>query len=281
MSSAWGLVRRSSNHVPRALVVAAVAVLLVLAGRTRAALDGVPGLEYVEGGIVRGDRASKRLALVFTGHEFAEGGTVILDALAATRTRASFFLTGDFARNAGFAPLIARMVRDGHYVGPHSDRHLLYAAWDNRARTLLSHEAFTRDLDDNLAELARFGVRRADVRYWVPPYEWWNAEVADWSRELGVQIAGFTPGTRANADYTGESDPRFVASATILESIQRQLDRPDGLNGFILLMHLGAGPGRQDKWHTHVPELIRTLQSRGYALVRLDELLHASTPRLP
>jgi len=239
------------------------------------------GPAYVHGGIVRGDRAAKRLALVFTGHEFAEGGTVILDALAARGARASFFLTGDFVRNPGFAPLIRRMVAEGHCVGPHSDRHLLYAAWDNRDRTLVSRGAFTRDLDDNLAELARFDVRRRDVRYWVPPYEWWNAEVAGWSREAGLQIIGFSAGTRANADYTGESDPRFVASATIRESIARQLDAPDGMNGFILLMHLGAGPGRGDKWHTHVPELIGTLQSRGYALVRVDELLDTSTAGLP
>lgn len=229
--------------------------------------------EYVHDGIVRGDRSEKRLALVFTGHEFAEGATVILDALEETKSPASFFLTGDFVRNRAFAPLVARMVREGHYVGPHSDKHLLYAAWDDRDRTLVTREVFTRDLDGNLRELERFGVRRPGVRYWVPPYEWWNREVAGWSRESGLQIVGFSAGTRSNADYTTESDPRFVPSRTILESILRQLDAPDGLNGFILLMHLGAGPGRTDKWHTHVPELVGALKSRGYALVRVDALL--------
>jgi endoglucanase len=47
------------------------------------------------GGIVRGPTATGRIALEFTGHEFAEGGAVILDELARRGARASFFLTGD------------------------------------------------------------------------------------------------------------------------------------------------------------------------------------------
>jgi peptidoglycan/xylan/chitin deacetylase (PgdA/CDA1 family) len=247
--------------------------MVALLGGSVVFVTHAAGLEIVHGGIVRAARDARRLALVFTGHEFAEGGPTILDALAAAGGRASFFLTGDFVRNAAFAPLITRMVREGHFVGPHSDKHLLYAAWDDRDRTLVTRDAFRRDLDDNLRELERFGVRRDDVPCWVPPYEWWNREIADWSRAAGLQVVGFTPGTRANADYTGEADARFVSSRAILESIHRQLDAPDGLNGFILLMHLGAGPGRADKWHAQVPDLLRTLHSRGYALVRLDELL--------
>jgi peptidoglycan/xylan/chitin deacetylase (PgdA/CDA1 family) len=266
---------RELARVMRVWLIALAAGLSAAAGVGGA----TSALDLVHDGIVRGDRHVRRLALVFTGHEFAEGGTVILDALNAAQSRASFFLTGDFVRTTAFTPLVSRMVREGHYVGPHSDRHLLYAAWEDRDRTLVTREAFTRDLDANLRELERFGLKRAAVRYWVPPYEWWNREVAGWSLREGLQIVSFTPGTRANADYTTESDPRFVPSRTILASIERQLDAPDGLNGFILLMHLGAGPGRADKWHTHVPDLVRTLQSRGYALVRLDELLDEAAGR--
>jgi hypothetical protein len=34
--------------------------------------------------------------LVFTGHEFAEGGNFIANALAKEKINASFFFTGDF-----------------------------------------------------------------------------------------------------------------------------------------------------------------------------------------
>jgi len=78
---------------------------------------------------VRGSKSTRQLGLVFTGHEFAEGAGTILDALARHDAKASFFLTGDFLRNAELAPLIQRMVAEGHYLGPHSDQHRLYCAW--------------------------------------------------------------------------------------------------------------------------------------------------------
>src|SRR5262245_22281791 len=76
--------------------------------------------------VVRGPENGRRLALVITGHEFAEGGETILDELARHRAFASFFLTGDFLDEPRFRPLVHRIVRDGHYLGPHSDKHLLY-----------------------------------------------------------------------------------------------------------------------------------------------------------
>ena len=82
-------------------------------------------VQRIEDGIVRGPVAARRLALVFTGHEFAEGAPVILDALVRHRARASFFLTGTFLRTPAYSGIVERMVRDGHYVGPHSDAHLL------------------------------------------------------------------------------------------------------------------------------------------------------------
>ena len=182
----------------------AVAALLavVLSGGT----GSVSGQETSHGGIIRGPSHRKRIALEFTGHEFAEGGAVILDQLARHRAKASFFLTGDFLRRTEFAPLVRRSVADGHYLGPHSDKHLLYCGWEASRPTRVARDGFRRDLEDNLAELERFGVRRAAVRYWVPPYEWFNDEIAAWSLEVGPRIVNLTPGTRANADYTGEAD---------------------------------------------------------------------------
>src|SRR4051794_33707734 len=55
--------------------------------------------ERENGGIVRGPKTAKAIALVFTGHEFAEGGETILAELARHGAKASFFLTGDFLTN--------------------------------------------------------------------------------------------------------------------------------------------------------------------------------------
>jgi peptidoglycan/xylan/chitin deacetylase (PgdA/CDA1 family) len=256
----------------------ALCVAICLAGLVFASPQGRTGAQngatLVDGGIVRGQRATRRLALEFTGHEFAEGADTILDTLKRRHARASFFLTGDFLRRPEFRRVILRIRDEGHYLGPHSDRHLLYCDWSTAKTRLVSREAFDRDVRDNLAELSRLGIDTARVGFWVPPYEQYNPEICRWSLDSGLQIVNYTPGTRSNADYTGEADSNFVPSAEIVRRIlAHERDDADGLNGFLLLMHIGAGPGRRDKMHDHLDALMDQLVARGYSFVRVDELL--------
>ncbi|HOX56031.1 MAG TPA: polysaccharide deacetylase family protein [Candidatus Paceibacterota bacterium] len=235
---------------------------------------GRQDLELREGGIVRGPTSSRRMAIVFTGHHFAEGGKTILNELARHKARGSFFLTGDFLTNASFRPLIRRIVTKGHYLGPHSDKHLLYCPWEGPRRTLISRAEFQADLESNLLKIERFGVKRAQIRYFMPPYEHYNREIVDWSSAMGLTLVNYTPGTRSNADYTGEADKNFVSSKVIFESIIRKEQQDsNGLNGFILLLHIGAGPGRTDKFSLRFGELLDYLAAKGYRFVRVDELL--------
>jgi peptidoglycan/xylan/chitin deacetylase (PgdA/CDA1 family) len=230
--------------------------------------------ELRDGGIIRGSTEAKRIALEFTGHAYAEGGQIILDELARHGARASFFLTGDFLRTREFAPLVMRIVREGHYLGPHSDKHLLYCAWESGRQTLVTREAFTRDLEDNLREIEKFGIRRADASYWVPAFEWYNPEIAQWSAAMGLRLINYTPGTRSNADYTREADTNFISSRAIVDGIlTRERSGPNGLNGYLLLLHIGSGPGRADKMHGRLGELLGELSGRQYRFVRVDELL--------
>ena len=76
----------------------------------------------------------------------------------------------------------------------------------------------------------------------------------------------------SNRDYAAEGDPGFVASRAILRDIlMYEAKDPHGLNGFLELMHLGSG--RNDAFHALLPQLLDELTTRGYELVRADELL--------
>jgi hypothetical protein len=150
-------------------------------------------VELREGGIICGPTLARRLAVVFTGHGFAEGGEVILNELGKHKGNGSFFLTGDFLTNPRFKPLVQRIVREGHYLGPHSDKHVLYCPWDGPKKTLVTHAEFRADLESNLGKIERFGIPRRQIRYFLPPYEYYNQEIVDWAKELGLTLVNYTP----------------------------------------------------------------------------------------
>ncbi len=184
--------------------------------------------------------------------------------------RGTFFLTGDFYRKF---PAIARgLQKEGHYLGPHSDRHLLYADWLKRDSTLVTRMDFEKDLRDNYLAMEKEGVKNDMPQYFMPPYEWYNREISDWAGAMGVKLVNFTPGTTSNADYTTPEMKNYLSSETIYRHIMAYEER-EGLNGFLLLMHIGTDPERTDKLYNRLDELIKTLQRRGYQFVRIDELL--------
>jgi peptidoglycan/xylan/chitin deacetylase (PgdA/CDA1 family) len=242
-----------------------------------AALAAQSAFTYDHGGIVRGDRSRKQLALVFTGGDYGEGTAPVLDVLRDERVPASLFVTGGFLRQPEQAKLLRRAVREGHYVGPHSDQHLLYAPWEDRDKSSVSEQQFKQDLSKNLTDLRRLGALPAGQPvFFIPPYEWFNRDQVRWSRDLGVTLFNFSPGSGSNRDYLPESDKRFVSSREILRGIlDYEKSSPDGLNGFILLLHLGAD--RRDKMYLLLPELIHELRARGHEIVRIDKLLGTQT----
>jgi peptidoglycan/xylan/chitin deacetylase (PgdA/CDA1 family) len=224
-------------------------------------------------GIIRGDLSVKKLSLVFTGDEFGESMEPILDTLKERAIKASFFVTGNFLRKPELKRLVERAIADGHYVGPHSDKHLLYADWQDRFRTLVSKEEFTTDLARNIADLRAIGALTGESPiYFIPPYEHYNDDQVKWANEMNVTVFNFSPNSGSNRDYIREGDKKFVTSRKLLTDIL-MYEKKDkhGLNGFILLLHLGSG--RKDPFHSRLGPLCDELVKRGYEFERIDELL--------
>ena len=227
--------------------------------------------KVVQGGIIRGDRHKKMLSLIFTGHEFVDGGDTILHTLEKNNVKGTFFLTGDFYRK--FPQIAKKLQIDGHYMGPHSDKHLLYSDWTKRDSTLVTHDQFATDLQNNYIAMSNAGLEIEMPKYFMPPYEWYNQEVSDWAQRIGVQIVNFTPGTTSNADYTTPEMKSYRSSNNIFDGIF-SFEEKESLNGVILLLHIGTHPDRTDKMYNKLNDLIKEIQNRGYELVRIDELLH-------
>jgi len=230
--------------------------------------------QCVHGAIVRGDTSEKILALVFTGDEYAEGGRHIARVLKQQGIKGAFFLTGKFYRNPDFAPLIVMLKKDGHYLGAHSDQHLLYCDWEKRDSLLVSREEFVKDLNNNYQAMQIFGVAKEEAPCFLPPFEWYNDSISAWTREMGLQLVNHTSGTLSHADYTEPGTPQYRSSQEILDSILKyESTDPQGLNGFILLSHIGSVKERADKFYLQLEKLIKSLKQKGYEFKRIDQLL--------
>ena len=224
-------------------------------------------VQFDRAGIIRGDVSEKCLSLIFTAGDFAEGVPTILRVCADRDVPASFFVTGDFLRQH---PAQAKsIIAAGHLLGPHSDQHLLYCDWEDREKSLVTRDQFTADLQKNLDDLKAIGAPPSE--FFVPPFEWYNAEQVEWAKGLGLTLVNFTPGSGSNRDYIPEGDPKFASSEKLVEEILKYESTSEhGLNGFILLLH--AGSKRQDKMHDHLDMLVDELGKRGYVFVTLDLL---------
>lgn len=229
---------------------------------------------YRFGGIERLDTSSAIIYLTFTGGDYNDGRHKVRRYLKREKVKANFFFTGGFYRNKENRGLIRALKRQGHYLGPHSDQHLLYASWENRDSLLVTKAEFREDLLANYAVMTQFGIQKKDATFFMPPYEWYNQQISDWTNELGLTLVNFTPGTRSNADYTTpDMGKRYVDSARIFESIlQYEQQSSTGLNGFLLLIHIGTHPDRKDKFYDDLPRLLKVLKKRDYQFGLLSQL---------
>lgn len=182
----------------------------------------------------------------------------------------SFFVTGRFLEDKKARGIIRSLHKQGHYIGPHSDAHLLYMPWEDRSRLLVTEDEFKDDLKANIVKLQRLGIARMDK--FIAPYEWYNRQIVDWTSDLGLTLYNFTPGLRTAADYSfPEMGERYMDSKAISEQLF-DFEVKQGLNGYIVLVHLGSDERRTDKFFYILDEIIDRLKDKNYKFVGLDEI---------
>lgn len=222
---------------------------------------------------MRGDSLQQQIALVFTGHDLADGGWSVLKTLKEKEVKGSFFLTGDFLRTSKFRSVVNAIKRNKHYLSAHSDKHLLFSDWSNREGLLVTRDSFVHDLEMNFKELKKLGFL-TENKYFIPSYEWYNQEVVAWSKELGYVPINYTPGLRTAADYSyPEMGKRYLSSDDIEKGLWEQHKKLNGLNGFIILIHMGTDSRRKDKFYARLGKMIDELKKEGYQFVDIRVLL--------
>ena len=134
-------------------------------------------------------------------------------------------------------------------MGNHSYAHLLYCDWNKRDSLLVDKSEFMNDLFGSMERLGHISDNAGDPpslsksQYYF--YRLMNGIMIllrPGAEEFNKQLINYTPGTLSHADYTTSKDKNYRSSETIYNSIiDYERSKPAGLNGFILLMHIGAG----------------------------------------
>ncbi len=223
------------------------------------------------GAVVRVEPDKKNIYLVFTADSMFQGGEKVLSVLKKEKIKGSFFVTGNGLRLEEHKNLIKNIVKQGHYLGAHSDKHLLYAPWEDRDSMLVSKEQIMQDLADNAKELERFGVNVDDSRWFLPPYEYYNTECVNIIENMGYKVINYTPGTATPADYTTPDMPNYKSSNQLLKSLYN-FEKAFGLNGAVILIHPGVHDSRTDRLYNRLGEIIEHLKEKGYSFKALNEI---------
>ena len=222
------------------------------------------------GTIVRVNPDKKVVYLCFTADENFNGAEKILQTLKKRKVKGNFFLTGNCLRYKPNQDVVRRIVDEGHYVGGHSDKHVLYCDWGAERPNLMSADSIISDLKANYAELAKFGVNREDARWFLPPYEHYNAFSVGILESMGVRVVNYTPGIGTPADYTTPDMPNYKKAQTLIDGLWK-FEKEKGLDGALLLIHPGIHPDRPDseRLYNRLDEIIRYLKKKGYRFDRL------------
>lgn len=150
----------------------------------------------------------------------------------------------------------------------------MYCDWNKRDSLLVTKKQFLNDLTASYSELEKFDISKSDAHFFLPPYEWYNDSIATWANEYGLQLINFTPGTKSNADYTYPALKNYQSSDIIYKSIADYENNDSfGLNGFMLLVHVGTDPARTDKFYNRLTELIHYLKKKKYSFQTVNQLL--------
>lgn len=224
------------------------------------------------GAVTRMDTTRKEIWLCFTGHDLNEGFDHVISVLRKHKIKASFFLTGDFLRNKTNSNILNSLKSEGHYIGPHSDKHLLYCAWEKRDSLLVTRNVFFKDLEKNFQALAALDISRKDASVFMPPYEWYNDSISTWSKSSGLRIVNISKGTITSQDWTyPREEGAYYSSDSIMKNLV-SYESNKGMNGYILLIHPGTDPRRTDKFYNRLDEVVNYLEEKNYRFRSFSEM---------
>jgi len=225
------------------------------------------------------------VALTFDGSSFANTAGDILDTLRTRNVKATMFLTGEFISK--FPDVTRRIVGEGHEAGNHTMKHRHFTTFSvDRTQTLLP--GITYAIIANQLQTTESLFRQVTGTglspFWRAPYGEYNNIICKWALSCGYLHVGWKQGRSwkqsldSNDWIPDEETPGYKSPDQVFRKIIAiSRTKPDGVNGGIILMHLGTARARKEaQVVTILGALIDTLRSEGYSFVTVTGMLRES-----
>ncbi len=197
----------------------------------------------------KGSAHCPNIALTFDDAPDALFTPILLDLLKNYQVPATFFLDGECVLKN--APIIQRMLKEGHTIANHT--------YDHQNLTTLAPAAVREELLKT--EQAIYEITGLKTALFRPPYGALDQSSAELILALGYQIIFWNVDS---LDWSGIPSPT-VASKVI----------PQVSNGAIILMHSICGGKLEVQLNSiqALPYIIEVLRASGYHFVAIPELL--------
>ena len=191
-------------------------------------VGGCGGVLLPEGDLLRdvylrGSPSTPTVALTFDDGPNGRCTEAVLDALHDVGAPGAFFVLGENVARGHDDALLARMVREGHTIGVHSETHAVRPLF-RRGSTAKELRAAREAVD---AALARAGVvERPAITLFRPPFGFLTEAAAGAARDAGFHIVEWTVSVR---DWEAGRRPDQIADAILARA------RP----GDVIVLHDG------------------------------------------
>jgi len=199
-------------------------------------------------GVPRQLDGARGVALTFDDGPHPEGTPAVLDLLAASGVKASFFLVGEQVR--AFPELAERIAAEGHEVAVHGDRH--------RVMLRLPSAAIAADLDRAQATIGELTGQRP--RFHRPPLGIYSYPGIKIARQMGLEALLWS---RWGRDWSAKS-----TAASISEMVTADLAPGD-----VLLLHDADWYSDAGCWRNTLaalPQILKRVSASGLPLQTLS-----------
>ena len=225
--------------------------------------------------IERGNPARKNIALTFDAGSDDNHTREILAILQEQQLKCTLFLTGKFMER--HPDLVKEIVSQGHEIGNHTYNHPHLTTYsDDRQQQL--RPGITREyVQEQLlkTDSVFYALTGSKLKpYWRAPFGEYNEQILTWAAEAGYLHIHWTGSFDTRDWVTDETSDLYHTPEEIFEQVMKlETKNPAGLNGVIVLMHLGS-----QRLENHIfeilPRLIKEVRAKGYTFSNISGLLN-------